>query len=137
MILIDIDHFKHVNDDHGHVVGDQVLKAVAGVIKRSIRETDFVARYGGEEFAVVLPNTQLAGALTVAERVWADVAALELGDSARFHITASLGLSTYPTRSVVSADQMVRNADEALYRAKREGRNKIAIYQVPTLAEAG
>ncbi|MBK7864074.1 MAG: diguanylate cyclase [Archangiaceae bacterium] len=136
LILIDLDHFKDVNDRHGHLVGDQVLKEVAVAIKKSVRETDFVARYGGEEFAVVLPKTQLAGALTVAERVWLDVGALRLGAPPGFAITASLGLSGYPSRTIVSAEQMVRCADEALYRAKREGRNKIAIYQAETFAEA-
>jgi diguanylate cyclase (GGDEF)-like protein len=119
-----------VNDRHGHLAGDQVLKDVAHAIKKSVRETDFVARYGGEEFAVVLPKTQLAGALTVAERVWNDVGRLKLGSG--FQITASLGLAGYPSRTVASAEQLVRCADEALYRAKREGRNKIAIYQAPT-----
>ncbi|MBL8957471.1 MAG: diguanylate cyclase [Myxococcaceae bacterium] len=138
LVLLDLDHFKDVNDKHGHVAGDQVLRDVASAIKKSVRETDFVARYGGEEFAVVLPKTQLAGALTVAERVWADVAKLPLGgaNGASFHVTASLGLAGYPSRSVASAEQLVRCADEALYRAKREGRNKIAIYQASSFAEA-
>ncbi len=134
LVLLDLDHFKDVNDRHGHLAGDQVLKDVAAAIKKSVRETDFVARYGGEEFAVILPKTQLAGALTVAERVWSDVAKLKLGSG--FHVTASLGLAGYPSRSVASAEQLVRCADDALYRAKREGRNKIAIYQASTFAEA-
>src|SRR6185295_16446480 len=79
LILLDLDHFKDVNDKHGHLAGDQVLKDVAAGIKKSVRETDFVARYGGEEFAVVLPKTQLTNALTIAERVWSDVAKLKLG----------------------------------------------------------
>jgi len=138
LILLDLDHFKDVNDLHGHVAGDQVLKDVAACIRKSVRETDFTARYGGEEFAIILPKTQLAGALTVAERVWSDVGKLKLGtDQGSFKVTASLGLSGYPSRSVASAEQLVRCADEALYRAKREGRNKIAIYQAPNpLAEA-
>jgi two-component system, cell cycle response regulator len=130
LVLIDLDHFKEVNDKHGHLAGDQVLKDVAAAIKKSVRETDFVARYGGEEFAVILPKTQLAGALTVAERVWVDVARLKLGSG--FSITASLGLAGYPGRNVMSAEQLVRCADDALYRAKREGRNKIAIFQAAT-----
>ena len=134
LVLLDLDHFKNVNDKHGHLAGDQVLKAVAAAIKKSVRETDFVARYGGEEFAVILPKTQLAGALTVAERVWGDVAKLKLGSG--FSITASLGLAGFPSRAVMSAEQLVRCADDALYRAKREGRNKIAIFQASSFAEA-
>jgi diguanylate cyclase (GGDEF)-like protein len=135
LVLIDLDHFKLVNDEHGHVVGDQVLKDVAACIKKSVRETDFVARYGGEEFAIILPKTQLAGALTVAERVWHEVGRLKLGAEKPFRITTSLGLSGYPSRTVISGEQLVRCADDALYRAKREGRNKIAIYQSSTMAE--
>jgi diguanylate cyclase (GGDEF)-like protein len=138
LVLIDLDHFKLVNDEHGHVVGDQVLKDVAACIKKSVRETDFVARYGGEEFAIILPKTQLAGALTVAERVWHEVGRLKLGAEKPFRITTSLGLSGYPSRTVISGEQLVKCADDALYRAKREGRNKIAIYQSPaSLAETG
>jgi diguanylate cyclase (GGDEF)-like protein len=138
LLLLDLDHFKLVNDEYGHVIGDQVLKDVATCMKDSVRETDFVARYGGEEFAVILPQTQLAGALTVAERVWHEVRHLKLGKEKLFRITASLGLSGYPSRTVISAEHLVRCADDALYRAKREGRNKIAIYQTSdSLAETG
>ncbi len=137
LILIDLDHFKEINDAHGHVAGDLVLKNVAACVRQSVRETDFTARYGGEEFAIILPKTQLPGALTVAERVWTDVGLLKLGSGAKtYKVTASLGLAGYPSRSVASAEQLVRCADEALYRAKREGRNKIAIYQSTTFAEA-
>jgi diguanylate cyclase (GGDEF)-like protein len=132
LVLLDLDHFKLVNDKHGHVVGDQVLKSVAQAIKKSVRETDFVARYGGEEFAVILPKTNLPGGLTVAERVHADVARLKHPEG--ILLTASLGLSGFPSRSVATAEQLVRCADEALYRAKREGRDKIAIFQAPVEA---
>jgi diguanylate cyclase (GGDEF)-like protein len=139
LILLDLDHFKEVNDVHGHLTGDQVLQEVAGCLRRSVREMDFTARYGGEEFAIILPKTQLAGALTVAERVWVDIGKLSFGSLGRVRVTASLGLSGYPSRAVASADQLVRCADEALYRAKREGRNKIAIYQssASPMAEVG
>ncbi|MHB8876832.1 MAG: diguanylate cyclase, partial [Myxococcaceae bacterium] len=76
LILLDLDHFKSVNDQFGHPVGDQVLRAVAASVRESVRETDLVARYGGEEFGVVLPKTHLAGSLTVAERIWRDLGAL-------------------------------------------------------------
>lgn len=129
LILIDLDNFKLVNDRYGHQTGDEVLRAAAAVLRKCVRETDICARYGGEEFAVVLPKTRLAGALTVAERIWRDLGALRLGSSPMVRITASLGISGFPNRSVLSADQLVRTADEALYRAKREGRNKICVHQ--------
>lgn len=128
LILIDLDHFKSVNDSYGHVVGDEVLRAVAKVVRDAVRDTDLVARYGGEEFAVLLPKTHLAGALTVAERVWQDIARLRLGPAGDLRVTASLGISGYPGTSIRSTEQLLRAADEALYRAKREGRNKIGIY---------
>ena len=137
LILLDLDHFKTVNDQFGHPVGDQVLKAVATSIVGSVRETDLVARYGGEEFGVILPKTHLAGSLTVAERVWSDLGALRLGPGGQVRITASLGVSGYPNRSVVTADQLLRTADDALYRAKREGRNKISLYQQYSLFPDG
>ena len=128
LMLLDVDHFKDVNDRYGHVVGDEVLRDVAEAIRVSIRDTDLLARYGGEEFAVLLPNTHLAGALTVAERVWRGVGAVAAGPSRELRITASIGLSGFPSRTVVSPDHLLRTADEALYRAKKEGRNKICLY---------
>ena len=133
LILIDLDHFKKVNDTFGHQVGDEVLVAMAACLRLAVRETDFVARYGGEEFAVVLPKTHLAGALTVAERVAADMLKIKAGPSA-VRVTGSFGVSSFPGRSVNTSEQLVRTADEALYRAKREGRNKISLFQATVLA---
>ena len=135
LILIELDHFKQVNDRYGHLVGDEVLKLVSGVLRHSVRGTDFVARYGGEEFAIMLPKTKLAGALTVAERVWSEIANLK--HQPGFQVTASLGLVCFPSRSIIAHEQLVRAADEALYSAKRDGRNKISIWQETALAEAG
>lgn len=135
LIILDLDHFKSVNDRHGHVAGDGVLREVAAALLRSVRDTDLVARYGGEEFAVLLPRTHLAGALTVAERIHREVAALRPGPEGALRVTASLGVSGFPHRSVLSAEQLVLTADEALYRAKHEGRNKICLHpQLPLLA---
>ncbi len=127
LILADIDHFKAVNDTSGHVVGDQVLRKVAGCFQGCIRDTDTVARWGGEEFAVVLPQTHLAGALTVAERIRRDVSALRLGPADSVSVTASLGVSSYPAAHVHTTEELVRSADEALYRAKRDGRNRVCL----------
>jgi diguanylate cyclase (GGDEF)-like protein len=135
LILVDLDHFKQVNDNFGHQVGDEVLVAVALAAKNAVRETDFVARYGGEEFAVVLPKTHLAGALTVAERIAAGLKSLTVGPNG-LKVTASFGVSGFPGRSVNTSEQLIRTADEALYRAKREGRNKISLFQATSLISA-
>jgi two-component system cell cycle response regulator len=127
LILADLDHFKAVNDTSGHVQGDVVLRKVAACFQACIRDTDTAARWGGEEFAVVLPQTHLAGALTVAERIRRDVAALKLGAGELGVVTASLGVSSYPAAHVHTTDELVRSADEALYRAKREGRNRVCL----------
>jgi two-component system, cell cycle response regulator len=137
LVLLDIDHFKGINDAHGHPTGDQVLRDVANSIRASVRDTDILARYGGEEFAVLLPKTHLAGALTVAERIWKGVGALAAGPAGAIRLTASLGVSGYPTRLVTSSEQLVRTADEALYRAKSEGRNKICLHQQVTFLSEG
>ncbi len=135
LILLDLDHFKAINDRFGHMTGDAVLREVAGALQRSVRETDLVARYGGEEFAVLLPRTHLAGALTVAERIARELSGLKLGPEGALRVTASLGISGFPHRSVLTAEQLVVTADEALYRAKQEGRNKICLHpQLPLLA---
>lgn len=128
LILIDLDHFKAFNDTHGHQVGDIVLCDVAASLQRSVRETDLLARYGGEEFAILLPRTPLAGALTVAERVWRELGALHTGPERTLRVTASVGLSSFPHHAVNNAEQLVRSADQALYRAKDEGRNRICVH---------
>ena len=124
LVLLDLDHFKTINDTYGHPEGDVVLREVAARLRHCVRETDFIARYGGEEFALLLPKTMLGGALTVAERVRSDLAALEFHDR---QVTASLGISIFPNHAITSADALVRTADDALYTAKREGRNKVAL----------
>jgi two-component system, cell cycle response regulator len=128
LILIDLDHFKDINDRYGHPAGDQVLQALAEMLREAVRETDFVARYGGEEFAVVLPKTHLGGALSVAERICGDLRSKKIGPLG-IRITASFGVSGFPSRGVGSAEELLRTADEALYRSKSQGRNRISIYQ--------
>ncbi|MBF5042747.1 diguanylate cyclase [Aggregicoccus sp. 17bor-14] len=146
LILVDLDHFKAVNDRHGHLAGDRVLREVSGALRQSVRDTDLLARYGGEEFAVLLPHTSVGGSLTVAERILRDVGALAVALEAAaqpagapvppLRVTASVGVSALPHRSIGSAEQLFRAADEALYRAKREGRNRVCLAsQVSLLAE--
>jgi diguanylate cyclase (GGDEF)-like protein len=139
LLMLDIDHFKRVNDSYGHPFGDLVLKGTADLVRTSVRDPDICARYGGEEFAVILPKTHLAGALVVAERIWRDLAAKPYAtdgaggaSGATFGATASLGLAFYPSKDVSSPEHLVKYADEALYRAKREGRNCICLYQGQT-----
>jgi diguanylate cyclase (GGDEF)-like protein len=128
--MLDVDHFKSVNDRHGHDVGDLVLREASARIKSSVRDTDVVARYGGEEFVVLLPSTQLAGALVVAERVRRAFADRAFDTPrGRLPVTTSIGLALYPSRGISSKDHLLRAADAALYRAKEEGRDRICVHQ--------
>ncbi|MBW7900448.1 MAG: diguanylate cyclase [Rhodocyclaceae bacterium] len=123
VLLMDVDHFKRVNDTYGHEVGDRVLRHVAGIAADSARATDFVARFGGEEFFAILPDTDLAGALVVAEKIRAavaDAAAPVVGQ-----VTLSVGVAQ-ATPDDASEDDAVNLADRHLYRAKAEGRNRVA-----------
>lgn len=130
--VIDVDHFKSVNDDHGHDTGDCVLRNLARVIERETRGTDFVARYGGEEFAVILPETQLADAILVADKLRGAVA-----NAGVHNTTISIGVAAVPHSEMTSATELVRAADLALYRAKKNGRNRVeAERRAATRAEA-
>lgn len=123
--LLDIDHFKLVNDTHGHPVGDAVLAETASLTRRQMRKEDLLARYGGEEFAVVLPHTDRLGAAILAERVREAVAdhTFEVGGTA-LRITISMGLSSFPLDEADSGEQLMLVADKRLYEAKHSGRNQ-------------
>ncbi|WP_064792191.1 GGDEF domain-containing protein [Shewanella woodyi] len=128
LLVVDIDHFKSFNDTHGHLVGDKVLAYVALALKKTVKGTDFVARYGGEEFVVLLPNTELNDALTVAELVRQKIAnqKLSIGKEDKHSlgsITVSVGVSTLHNSD--DRESYFIRADEALYRAKSSGRNCI------------
>ena len=136
LIMIDLDHFKEVNDRHGHQAGDVVLREAGALIRATIRDPDICARYGGEEFAVILPKTHMSGALVVAERIWKELGAREYvvspaGQPApvKVKISASMGIAFYPSKDISSGELLVRFADQALYNAKRGGRNSICLYQ--------
>lgn len=128
LLMIDIDHFKNFNDQHGHEVGDQVLRQVAEVFQRQTRGSDVAARYGGEEFTLVLADIPAALALARAERVRAEVAALVLQSSGASlgTITISIGLAQFPTHGS-TVKELLLAADKALYEAKRAGRNRVAV----------
>jgi two-component system cell cycle response regulator len=125
-IFLDIDHFKSINDTHGHAAGDEVLKAFARRVRQSVRGIDLVARYGGEEFVVVMPDTESEVAYRVAERLRETIAAepFAVGGGVRVRVTVSAGISS--VNSAVDTPQSVlRRCDQALYRAKGEGRNRV------------
>jgi diguanylate cyclase (GGDEF)-like protein len=123
VILTDIDHFKKVNDTHGHPVGDAVLKRVAAVFAGRARKVDVVARYGGEEFVLILPDTDGDGAEVFANKLREEVAAQTMpADAGPFRVTISMGIAEYPGDSR-DPSELIERADQALYRCKRGGRN--------------
>ena len=126
VVMADIDHFKKINDSLGHTVGDTVLKAVADVMSRTLREGDLVARYGGEEFSLVLRGAEARVAAEVAERVRLAVEETEVNTEGRtISVTVSLGVAQYRAADG-SAHGLLQRADAALYQAKGAGRNRVA-----------
>jgi len=127
LIMADIDHFKAVNDTHGHPAGDAVLQGFAHVLDRNVRPVDVVARYGGEEFAILLYETAYADALAIAEAIRHDLdqQAFDVGRGQSLHATASFGVAAFP-EDATSGQQVLRQADQRLYAAKRGGRNRVA-----------
>lgn len=123
LVMMDIDHFKRVNDVFGHSVGDSVLKEVATIMKNSIREIDTASRYGGEEFIAILPNTARENARVVAERIRLMIGQHAFGGIDR-NITVSIGISGMPDAKAESEEKLIRCADFALYRAKQLGRDR-------------
>ena len=127
LMMLDIDNFKEVNDRYGHLAGDEILKALGGLIKKSIREIDMAARYGGEEFMIVLPSTDRKDAILVAERI-----RTHIFDQSFFpdtiqpdkRLSISIGISMYPSEAA-TVDELIKKADIHLYRAKQEGKNQV------------
>ncbi len=129
LVMVDVDHFKKVNDTYGHLTGDVVLKGVAGIVREGIRSYSTAYRYGGEEMAILMPKTPAAQAITVAERLRRRVAArtFEAEDGRTLQVTASFGLSSFEP-GMANPDDLISRADEALYRAKHGGRNRICLW---------
>lgn len=123
LMMIDLDHFKGINDRFGHQIGDMVLRSVAQCLEKCVRKSDRVFRYGGEEFAVLMPHTDIAHAELLAQRILQTVAAMRIMPGLR--LTVSLGLSQY--RDGLQADDLVKYADMGLYKAKAGGRNRVEI----------
>ena len=133
LLVIDLDCFKEVNDDYGHAAGDTVLRGVADALRHYTREGDILARTGGEEFVLALPHTSQSGASILAERIRQRVESLRwpaLGDDVK--VTASLGLASLDTTARGDArtalERLIRHGDQAMYRCKRQGRNRVAAY---------
>ncbi len=128
LIIIDIDEFKNVNDSHGHLVGDKVLKEIAKILRGACREVDIICRYGGEEFVIILPETDKEGAFYLAERARKTIKNYEFtsSDDRPIKLTVSCGIASYPD-SAKKKEELIKKADDALYRAKDEGKNKTSL----------
>ncbi len=125
LLIIDIDHFKGVNDAYGHLTGDQVLKGITARMKGELRTSDQLARYGGEEFAVILPNTSTQGAENAGERLKRSISAFPFWvENIIIDITVSIGIATFPGQAA-TPQELIAIADEAMYLAKAHGRNCI------------
>jgi len=126
--IFDVDFFKQVNDRFGHLVGDSVLVQITRMIEKSIRLSDIIGRHGGDELIVLLPQTDLKGALLLAERIRTHIETSEFaGPSQPLKITTSVGVGEYPKIAAATVDELLQKADEALYRAKAYGRNRIEV----------
>jgi diguanylate cyclase (GGDEF)-like protein len=129
VVMADIDHFKSVNDTHGHLVGDEILQQFAERVRSSIRQSDWLARYGGEEFVIVLPDTRLSEASTVAEKIRTRIASTPMPTSvAELHVTASFGVAAQAADGGFESETvltLLNRADSNLYRSKISGRNRV------------
>lgn len=134
LIVIDIDRFKEINDRHGHLIGDRVIRNLADLLRGAVRDVDTIARYGGDEFVIILPRTNLREALIAAERIKKTVRDNAFNEGERLiEITVSMGVAHCPLSHIQSPEDLFRAADQGLYSAKRKGRNRIGI---PSLGAA-
>ncbi len=129
LIMLDIDHFKRINDTYGHDIGDVVLKFLASILKNNVRASDIIARWGGEEFIILLPKTELKQAYKVAEKIRkiVEMSTIKLPDGERLNFTISLGVSSFG--GYEDLEELIKKADIALYEAKRKGRNRTEVYR--------
>ena len=130
LLMIDLDDFKKINDGHGHLAGDAVLRRVADVIGSAGRAIDLAARYGGEEFALILPSVGVQGATVLAERIRSQVASLTIDvGHAVIGVTLCIGVARFSNDSMTSADDLLRASDTSLYQAKENGKNRVTVHQ--------
>jgi len=128
LLFLDIDRFKHINDTHGHPVGDEVLREMASLMAKSLRSEDVLARYGGEEFAVICRGLELGRAKNLAERIRGGIEAHKFEARERIiPVTVSIGVAAFPDARVRSAGDLIVVADETMYEAKRSGRNRVCV----------
>ena len=128
ILMVDLDHFKWINDTMGHLVGDTVLRQLGDILRREVRSVDAVARYGGEEFVIVLPETAVHGAMIFAERMRQRISMFPFGEGATpLKVTVSIGVASFPDQRVSSPETFLALADSALYRAKADGRNLVRL----------
>jgi two-component system cell cycle response regulator len=138
LLMLDIDHFKRINDSHGHLAGDAVLRRTAHLLKDCIRKYDAAGRYGGEEFAVIMPNTGLNDARIICERLRTKVAETTVRyDAKEIKFTVSIGLAQFDPEIDKSIIHLIKRADEGLYAAKEKGRNRVVAFEDRTLQAAG
>ncbi len=133
LALIDLDHFKAINDQYGHLVGDHVLRETAALIRKRIRASDLAFRYGGEEFLVIYTGTRLEAALEICEDLRALLWASALAELPAGRVTASFGATEVAADRIEPLDEMLKRADEALYRAKAQGRNRVEYTEAPAV----
>jgi diguanylate cyclase (GGDEF)-like protein len=126
LLMVDVDHFKKLNDTHGHLIGDDVLKRLARILRHHVRPHDLVARYGGEEFALLLPNTDIDTALMIGERLRTAIDDPRTEDAWRHLPPATVSIGVSAARSSISLSELISQADAALYRAKQGGRNRVS-----------
>ena len=128
-LLFDLDHFKKINDEHGHIIGDQVLQGIAQACSKHLRPNDVLGRFGGEEFVILLPETKLEDAKNIAERLRLLIEETPIKtDIGSVNTTISIGLAIKEKTSIMSVDQLLSRADRAMYRAKQTGRNRVIIW---------
>ena len=128
LLMVDVDHFKTVNDTYGHQVGDNILKHVAQSLFKSVRGADYVCRYGGDEFSIVCPNIDSLRGLQLAEKIRTNVESLRFKvNNKQINVTISIGISNYPENQIQCVSQFIAYADKAMYKAKRNGRNQIGV----------